>query len=177
MIGLTTVLGFDARMQFLHEDDLRGVLQHAVAHDVPGTFNVAGDGILMLSQAIRRLQRPSLPMPGFAVGSLGNVLRSARLAEFSPEQTAFLTFGRGVDTTQMRDALGFEPQYSTAEAFADFAADLTPTGGRAERALAGLAERLPSTPAVTADRPIDLRPALSVAPEPAAGGDRGGARG
>ena len=48
------------------------MLRHAVATDVPGTFNVAGDGILMLSQALRRLQRPTVPMPGFAVGSVGS---------------------------------------------------------------------------------------------------------
>ena len=160
---IPTVLGFDARLQFLHEDDLRAVLQHVVAGDVPGTFNIAGDGILMLSQAVRRLQRPAVPMPGFAVGSLGSVLRSARVADFSPEQRSLLTYGRGVDTTQMRAVLGFEPRYSTAEAFADFAADLPPTGGRAERVLAGVADRLPSTPGGSASS----GPSLSVAPAPA----------
>lgn len=142
---IPTVLGYDARMQFLHETDLMAVLQHAVASEVSGTFNVAGDGLMMLSQAVRRLQRPALPMPGFAVGSLGSLLRSARMADFSPEQQGFLTYGRGVDTTLMRSALGFEPRYSTAEAFADFAAGLAPTGGRAERVLGAVADRLPST--------------------------------
>src|SRR6201999_3641128 len=51
---IPTVLGFDARLQFLHEQDLMDVLIHAVRSDLPGTFNVAGDGILMLSQALRR---------------------------------------------------------------------------------------------------------------------------
>ena len=55
------VLGFDPRLQFLHEDDLLDVLRHAAVADVSGTFNVAGDGILMLSQAIRRLNRPTVP--------------------------------------------------------------------------------------------------------------------
>ncbi len=142
---IPTVLGYDARLQFLHETDLMAVLQHAVAGDVAGTFNVAGGGVLMLSQAVRRLKRPSVPMPAFAVGSLGSALRSARVADFSPEQRDFLTYGRGVDTTAMRETLGFEPRYSTDEAFADFAAGLTPTGGRTEKALAAAAERLPST--------------------------------
>ena len=71
-----TVLGYDARLQFLHERDLLDVLRHAVAHEIPGTFNVAGDGILMLSQAMRRLQRPTVPMPGFAVGQAGSFLRA-----------------------------------------------------------------------------------------------------
>ena len=80
----------------------------------------------MLSQAIRRLQRPAAPLPGFAVGSLGSVLRSARLADFSAEQVSLLTYGRGVDTTRMRTELGFHPRYSTEQAFADFAALLGP---------------------------------------------------
>ena len=138
-----TVLGYDARLQVLHERDLYRVLQHAVGHEVAGTFNIAGDGILMLSQALRRLQRPTVSMPGFAVGRVGNLLRQARVADFSPEQLGFLTYGRGVDTTRMRAELGFEPTMTTAECFADFATTLTPTGGRTERVLATLAQALP----------------------------------
>ncbi|HEX5771915.1 MAG TPA: NAD-dependent epimerase/dehydratase family protein, partial [Nocardioidaceae bacterium] len=37
-----TVLGFDARLQFLHEDDLLGALRHATIDGVHGTFNIAG---------------------------------------------------------------------------------------------------------------------------------------
>jgi UDP-glucose 4-epimerase len=141
---IPTVLGFDARLQFLHERDLLDVMLHAVRAEVPGTFNVAGDGILKLSQALRRLGRPTVPMPSFAIGNVGSVLRSARLADFSPEQTAFLTYGRGVDTTRMRTDLGFEPTFTTAGAFADFVAPLAPVGDRrTERALAALAARLP----------------------------------
>src|SRR3954469_3697381 len=140
---IPTVLGFDARMQFLHEQDLMDVLQHAVRNEVRGTFNIAGDALLMLSQALRRLRRPTVPMPGFAVGGVGSVLRSARLADFSPEQLSFLTYGRGVDTTRMREMLGFEPSFTTEEAFADFAAGLAPTGGRAERLLTAALDQLP----------------------------------
>lgn len=118
------VLGFDPRMQFLHEDDLIRVLRHAAVSGPPGTFNVAGDGVLMLSQAVRRLGKPSISMPGFAVARLGSTLRQTRVSDFSPEQRSFLTYGRGVDTTRMRTELGFEPTYTTAEAFADFCRSL-----------------------------------------------------
>jgi UDP-glucose 4-epimerase len=140
-----TVLGFDARMQFVHESDLDRVLTHGVLSDVDGTFNIAGDGILMLSQALRRLQRATLPLPGFAVGQLGSVLRQMRLADFSPEQLSFLTFGRGIDTTRMRTELGFEPDYTTAEAFADFASSMPSSSRISERAVAGLADLLPDS--------------------------------
>ncbi|MGN0065292.1 MAG: NAD-dependent epimerase/dehydratase family protein [Nocardioides sp.] len=121
---IPTVLGYDPRLQFLHEDDLLDVLRHAAVQGVPGTFNVAGDGVLLLSQAVRRLGRPSVPMPAFAVGRLATTLRHAGVSEFSREQTGFLTYGRGVDTTRMRTILGFEPRHTTAGAFAEFARSL-----------------------------------------------------
>jgi UDP-glucose 4-epimerase len=43
------------------------------------------------------------------------------VTDFAPEQIRLLTHGRVVDTTQMRDTLGFEPTYTTAETFHDFA--------------------------------------------------------
>lgn len=141
---IPTVLGYDPRLQFLHEHDLLGALGHALGAGVPGTFNVAGEGVLTLGQVVRRLQRPPLPLPGFAVGGLGGALRSMHVAEFSPELRALLTFGRGVDTTRMRRDLGFEPRFSTAATVDDFGANLVPTGGRTDRLLADLEHRLPS---------------------------------
>jgi UDP-glucose 4-epimerase len=133
---IPTVLGFNPRLQFLHEQDALDVLEHATVADVTGTFNVAGDGILTLAQAIRRLGRPSLPLPGFAVPTFGSAIRQTRRADFSPEQVAFLTFGRGLDTGRMRSMLGFEPSFTTAEAFADFATSVTPGIFGPERVLA-----------------------------------------
>jgi UDP-glucose 4-epimerase len=123
---IPTVLGFNPRLQFLHEVDALDVLQHAALSEATGTFNVAGDGVITLTQAVRRLGRPSLPLPAFAVSSFGSAIRQTRVADFSPEQVAFLTFGRGLDTTRMRERLGFEPAFTTASAFADFAASVAP---------------------------------------------------
>jgi UDP-glucose 4-epimerase len=136
---IPTVLGFDPRLQFLHESDLMRVLTHAVHVDVPGTYNVAGDGVMSLSQAVRRLRKPSLSLPALAVGGVASLLKSARVADFSPEQLGFLTFGRGIDTSRMRDELGFEPELTTAEAFADFAGAVGQGPRTVERVVDGLA--------------------------------------
>ena len=102
------MIGFDARLQLLHYDDLVAVLHHATLAGVHGTFNVAGDGVLMMSQVLRRLGRVALPLPPFAMSSLGSLARQTRLGleDFSPEQVAYLTYGRGLDTTRMRTVLG-----------------------------------------------------------------------
>jgi UDP-glucose 4-epimerase len=121
-----TVLGYDARLQFCHEWDALDSLRLAVSEDVHGSFNVAGDGMMTLSQAIRRIGRPTMPVPSFAVSRVGSLVRSARLADFSPEQIDFLTYGRGVDTGRMRGVLGFHPRFDTPGAFADFARSVRP---------------------------------------------------
>jgi UDP-glucose 4-epimerase len=116
-----TVLGYDARLQLLHESDLLAVLHHATLGGVHGTFNVAGDGVLMLSQAVRRLGRPTVAVPGFAMQAAGTLSRQARLRRIDGQLTGLLSFGRGLDTTRMHEVLGFWPRYTTASAFADFA--------------------------------------------------------
>ena len=121
-----TVVGHDARLQFLHLSDLLGALHHATLGGVHGSFNVAGDGILMLSQALRRLGRPTLPLPRFAINAAGTLTRRAGVRRLQGELTGYLTFGRGVDTTRMRDVLGFRPEYTTAAAFTDFGRSLSP---------------------------------------------------
>jgi UDP-glucose 4-epimerase len=95
--------------------------------------------MLLLSQAIRRMGRPAARMPGFAASRMGGLLRSARVADFSPEQVEFLTYGRGVDTTRMRAVLGFQPRYDTPGAFADFARSARP--GLVDPARVAAAER------------------------------------
>jgi len=92
----------------------------ATMHDVPGTFNVSGDGVLMLSQAIRRAGRVTLPIAAPLMPAAGRMMKQLGVADFSSEQVRYLTWGRVVDTTRMRATLGFEPNYTTVEAFDDF---------------------------------------------------------
>jgi UDP-glucose 4-epimerase len=140
---IPTVLGFDPRMQFVHETDLMRVLTHCVRSEVPGTFNVTGDGVMLLSQAVRRLRKPTVPLVRPAVGGVAALLKSARMADFSPEQLGFLTYGRGIDATRMRAELGFEPTYTTEQAFADFADGVGNADSVVERVVDGLASSLP----------------------------------
>jgi UDP-glucose 4-epimerase len=115
-----TVFGFDPRLQLLHEDDGMEVLRRAVVEDHRGTFNVAAEGVLLLSQAIRRAGRTSLQFPSPAVTAVGSIFRRTGLVDFSPEQLQFLQFGRGVDTTRLSDDFGYFARYTTLEAFDDF---------------------------------------------------------
>ncbi|OBI15517.1 MULTISPECIES: SDR family oxidoreductase [unclassified Mycobacterium] len=115
-----TMFGRDARLQLLHEQDALGTLERAAMAGKAGTFNIGADGIIMLSQAIRRAGRIPLPVPGFGVWALDSLRRANRYNEISRDQFAYLSYGRVMDTTRMRSELGYQPKWTTAEAFDDY---------------------------------------------------------
>lgn len=115
-----TMLGRDARLQLLHEQDALGALERAAMAGVAGTFNVGADGVIMLSQAIRRAARIPLPVPSFGVWALDSLRRLNRYNEISRDQFEYLSYGRVMDTARMRSELGYRPKWSTAEAFDDY---------------------------------------------------------
>lgn len=117
-----TALGFDPRLQLVHEQDAIEILRLASTTDRPGTFNVAGDGVLMLSQAIRRAGKIALPVPAPAVSFVGQAVRRSGVVDFSPEQMQFLNFGRVVCNQRLKDEFGYTPAFSTAGGFDSFLA-------------------------------------------------------
>ncbi|GAA4057186.1 NAD-dependent epimerase/dehydratase family protein [Nonomuraea soli] len=117
---LPTVFGFDPRLQFVHEDDAVEVLRRMATEDHPGTFNVAGAGVLVLSQCVRRAGRFPLPLPSPAFSMLGEAARKAGLVDFSPEQLRLMSHGRAVDSSRLAAELGWPLKYTTAAAFDDF---------------------------------------------------------
>ncbi len=114
------VLGFDPRVQLVHIADAVEVLERAVLEEHPGLYNVAGPGIVYLSQAIRMAGKPTVAVPQPLVNPLAGALRRAGSVDFSPEQLQFLLYGRVGDISRLRTAFGYEPRYSTAAAFGEF---------------------------------------------------------
>jgi UDP-glucose 4-epimerase len=144
-----TVLGYDGRLQLLYEEDALAVLERATRARLPGIFNVAGDGVLLVSQAIRRVGAIAVAVPGPAVSTVARVLRGAQLVDYSPEQIRLLHFGRVLDTSRLRAEFGFTPRWTTVQAFDDYVRGraLRPTidpewVASAQRCLLGLAARL-----------------------------------
>ena len=117
---IPTVLGYDARLQFIGVRDGLEVIRRAVHDPKVGTFNIAAPGILALSQAIRRLGRPSVALPEMLLTPVGQGLSRAGLVDFSYEHVRYLTYGRGIDTSLAARTFDFVPERSTPEVFEDF---------------------------------------------------------
>jgi UDP-glucose 4-epimerase len=122
---LPVPMGFDARLQFVHEDDATAAMLLAVRGPAVQIVNIAGDGIITVTQAAAMVGRPAVPIP-FGAAYLGSLVRRAGLADFSTDQLSFLSYGRGLDTTRMREVMKFTPRHTTREAFLDFADHVPP---------------------------------------------------
>lgn len=115
-----TSLGFDPRLQLLHESDAVEVLRLATLRDLPGVYNVAADGVIYLSQAVRRAGRLRIPVPAPAISLIGGIVGNSGFAAFSSERASFLNFGRVVDTSRLRAAYEFAPRYTTDQALQSY---------------------------------------------------------
>ncbi|MEA2347297.1 MAG: UDP-glucose 4-epimerase [Thermoleophilaceae bacterium] len=109
------LLGFDPRYQFVHEDDVVGALAHAVTSDLPGTFNVAADGVLSFTEVVGLLGKSYVPiLPPIGTGLAATLARRLGL-EIPPEMLGQLRFGRGMDNRRFKST-GFGYRYTTREA-------------------------------------------------------------
>ncbi|SCL14305.1 NAD-dependent epimerase/dehydratase family protein [Micromonospora inyonensis] len=114
-----TVLGRDPRLQFLHFDDALEVLHRSIVEDHPGTYNVAGPGVLSLSQAIRRAGRLEVPVLEPGLSGAVALARTLGYGRLGLDQVDLFVHGRVVDTSRLVEEYGFTPR-STAAAFDDF---------------------------------------------------------
>jgi UDP-glucose 4-epimerase len=113
------ILGFDPRYQLIHADDVVGALEHAVAHDIPGIYNGAGDGVLALTEVVGLLGKRAAPvLPPYGTGLAGASLRRLGV-RIPPEMATQLRYGRGLDNRKLKST-GFRYGYSTRDAVVKF---------------------------------------------------------
>lgn len=115
-----TAMGFDPLMQFLHEVDAIAAFKLAIDRDLPGIFNVVGDGVLPLSTVIKLAGRLSLPVPHPIAQTIGAALWLAQAAPAPPSFVSYLRFLCVADGAKAKETMGFRPAYTTREAVLDF---------------------------------------------------------
>ncbi len=110
-----TLLGYDPRMQLIHEEDAVEAVLHAAMNSVPGTYNIAGEGQLYLSRILRLGRRLSQPLPGPQFRAAIRGLRT--LGQPLPGSLeSYLRYGRVMDTTRMKESYGWSPRLTARQA-------------------------------------------------------------
>ncbi len=129
--AVPSILGFDPRYQFIGEDDIAGVLVHAALHDLPGIYNAAGDGVLVLSEVASLLGKPLAPLlPPWGTGIAAGALRRAGV-RIPPEMLQQLRYGRALDNRKLK-AAGYAFRATSRETVQAFAEHLRTRGLRAD---------------------------------------------
>lgn len=115
-----SVLGFDPRLQFIHERDAVDAIVRAAHAGVTGPINVAAPGVLYLSQAVRLAGRVPVPIPGPLAGVVAGTVRRTGAVDVTAEQLRLLRFGRVADCTRLHTELGLVPARDARSTFEDF---------------------------------------------------------
>jgi UDP-glucose 4-epimerase len=120
-----TLLGFDPRIQALHPADAAVAFALAALVDgVSGTFNIAAEGLVTLTQAILLAGQRPLPLPGLLLDIAGLFGGSAiRMTGELPFDPGFLRYSCVADTRRAREELGWLPQHSADKALRDLVPD------------------------------------------------------
>ena len=117
-----TYLGFDPRLQLVHERDALEALVAAVHRPVPGPVNVAAPGTIGLTRMVRLAGRPTLPIPSPLFGTAAEAGKRVGALDFSPDFQRLLRYGRGIDVSRLVGEIGFSPRHTTVSAVQDFVA-------------------------------------------------------
>jgi UDP-glucose 4-epimerase len=113
-------MGFDPLLQFVHEVDAIAAFKLAIDRDVPGIYNIVGDGVLPLSTVIKLAGRFALPLPHPRAESMCALGWLAQVAEAPPSFLKYLRFLCVADGAKARERMGFRAAYTSREALLDY---------------------------------------------------------
>ena len=113
------ILGFDPMLQFVEEDDVVRSIEFVMTNQIPGVYNVAGDGRIPWSECAAICGRRLAPMPPVLTNLAAAPLELIGV-ELPPETLGLLRYGRGADNRRLKRA-GFDYRYTTAGAVQNFA--------------------------------------------------------
>lgn len=115
------MLGYDPLIQLLHEEDAVAALKLAVDADFDGEYNVAADGVLPLSTVLALAGKLTLPLPHLVAAPLAQVLWMTQVLDMPASWLEFLRHLCVVDTTKIRQEMGFTPRHDIRRIIAEYA--------------------------------------------------------
>lgn len=112
-------------VQLVHHDDVAAaIVLAATASAPPGAYNIAGDGVLSVSEVVTALGGRPVPVPVFVAKA---VLTAIARLPFVPPAVEWLHTMRTsvvMDTAKAKAVLGWTPRHNAAETLAALAASL-----------------------------------------------------
>lgn len=114
---LLAIAGSDSPFVFIWDQDVVGIILHAIDKGSSGIFNVAGDGALTIHEIAKRLGKSCLVLPAWVLSTALRILKPLGLTQYGPEQLDFLRYRPVLLNTKLKTVFGYTPRYTSAEVF------------------------------------------------------------
>lgn len=114
---LLGIRGAESPFVFIWDTDVAAIVQRAVTGEATGTFNVAGDGALPITEIAERLGKQVLWLPDSLLRAVLAVGSRLGVSRYGPEQTRFLKYRPVLDNTRLRQVFGYTPTHTSSAAF------------------------------------------------------------
>lgn len=118
--AIAAVRGDDMRVQVVHHDDVGRFYAEACVGRRTGPVNLAAADVVGIEEAAAILGKRLVRLPVSAVKALVRATWVMRIGAMDPGEFNSMRHLPIVDVSRLREEWGFEPEYSTAAALADF---------------------------------------------------------
>ncbi len=120
---LLGVMGHDPPLQFVHEDDLAKIIHLLIKEPCPGTFNVAGEGVVHYSRMAHILRRRLLFLPSPMAYGITQMAWGLGIQKDSPAAGLdFIRYPIVVSTGKLKGETGFRFFYTSEDALTSYIA-------------------------------------------------------
>jgi UDP-glucose 4-epimerase len=118
--AIATIMGYDPLIQCVHEHDVERAFGLAIDHNVPGAFNIVGDGVIPLSRALSLMGKVRVPVPKPLLWGSTALLWHLNVEETPPTHMQFWQYPCVADGMKAKRVLKFTPVYSLEEVLLSF---------------------------------------------------------
>ncbi|MFQ6029926.1 MAG: NAD-dependent epimerase/dehydratase family protein [Dehalococcoidia bacterium] len=116
------VEGYNPPLQFLHEDDLARILTIVLREQVPGVFNVAGDGVAFYRELSQIADRRLISLPTFVAYPLVRASWVCRLQHsITASELDLARYPVVLSTGKLKQTIGYRFWYTSLEALTAYA--------------------------------------------------------
>jgi len=114
---ITGIKGADSPFVIIWDQDVVGAILQGIFQGGSGIYNLAGDGILTLSEMAQMLGKPYRALPVWAVTAGLWVGKKLGLTQYGPEQVGFLRYRPVLTNRRLKEEFGYIPQKTSHKVF------------------------------------------------------------
>lgn len=114
VLGLS---GTSTPFSLIADSDVVAALVQAVRHPKPGTYNLAGDGVLSLREIADLNRKFYVSIPPAPLKFLLWLLKSLRVTKLGPGAVKFVQYRPVLANEKLKSEFGFAPRYNAREVF------------------------------------------------------------